>query len=224
MITCRLISWRLYDRCGSGTCGDIKRDGPLTVRKLLTLDQMMILVITIMNPRDKAIVVLLAKTDIRRNELISIDVEDIDLENFRIYLKLQHKRTNCKVFFDGETYKVLANWMEIRAGLGYPNIGPLFISQKGGRLKRQGMYSMVTKHAQRMGYHNPHSSRTEDHFSPHCFRQWFTTYLNRAGMKREYIAWLRGDRMIKEAQDTYIHIDEEDVLREYLRRIPQLGI
>ena len=201
-----------------------KQQDPIVVRKLITVEQMSKLAMNIMNPRDRAIVVLLAKTGIRRNELISIDIEDVDLKNFRIMLKPQHKRTNCMVFFDHETERVLKCWMETRAQLGYPDEGPLFFSQQCKRLKRQGLYCMILKHAQRLGLHNPHSKRKEDHFTPHCFRHWFTTYLNRAGMKREYIAWLRGDRMNREAQDTYIHIDQEDVLGEYLRRIPQLGL
>jgi integrase/recombinase XerD len=63
----------------------------------------------------------------------------------------------------------------------------------------------------------------EDHFSPHCARHWNTTHLLRAGMKREYVQWLRGDA-IKEAVDIYFHVDPKDVQEAYLASIPQLGI
>ena len=42
-------------------------------RKLITTEQLKLLIDSIMVPRDKAIILLLAKTGIRRGELISID-------------------------------------------------------------------------------------------------------------------------------------------------------
>ena len=42
-----------------------------------------------------------------------------------------------------------------------------------------------------MGVHNSDSPRLEDHFGPHCFRHWFTTWLLRNGMPREYVKELR---------------------------------
>jgi integrase/recombinase XerD len=50
----------------------------------------------------------------------------------------------------------------------------------------------------------------EINFTPQACRHWFTTYLLRAGMKREYVQWLRGDS-INEAMDIYFHIDPKDV-------------
>jgi len=55
-----------------------------------------------MNPRDKAVVTLLAKTGVRRQELVNLDVGDIDLVELSITLKPTAKRTNRTVFFDDE--------------------------------------------------------------------------------------------------------------------------
>jgi integrase/recombinase XerD len=91
---------------------------------------------------------------------------------------------------------------------------------------RRGISSIqtiVAKAAERVGLHDPKSSRPEDHFSPHCCRHWFTTHLIRSGMPRDYIKWLRGDAM-NEAIDIYNHIDPEDVKRSYLAHIPMLGV
>jgi integrase/recombinase XerD len=99
----------------------------------------------------------------------------------------------------------------------------LFLNHEGDRLQRRGVSDAVTKAAERVGLHNAESERLEDHFGPHCARHWNTTYLLRAGMKREYVQWLRGDA-IKEAVDIYFHIDPKDVQKAYLAAIPQLGI
>ena len=52
--------------------------------------------------RNKAIIVLLAKTGIRRNELITLDVSDVDIVEMKIRLKPTAKRTNRIVFIDAE--------------------------------------------------------------------------------------------------------------------------
>lgn len=74
-----------------------------------------------------------------------------------------------------------------------------------------------------MGYHNPESPNLEDHFGPHCFRHWFTTWLLRSGMPREYVKEVRGV-VRREAIDIYHHIDREELRRAYLACIPKLGI
>jgi integrase/recombinase XerD len=42
-------------------------------------------------------------------------------------------------------------------------------------------------------------------------------------MRRDFVKWIRGDAM-REAIDIYYHIDPEEVRREYLARVPQLGV
>ena len=74
-----------------------------------------------------------------------------------------------------------------------------------------------------VGLHNPDSKRLEDRFSPHYFRHWFTTWLLRNNMKREYVQELRGDSR-GDAIDIYNHIDHRDLRIQYLSCIPKLGV
>ncbi len=193
-------------------------------KKLLSVEEMSNLAHSIMAPRDRAILLILAKTGIRRGELIQIDVEDIDRVKQSILLKPKRKRSNRLVFFDEETNHVLGVWLKLRHKLGLTtDKGPLFINSMGGRLNRNGVYTAITTRAETLGFHNSKSQRSEDHFSPHCCRHWFTTHLRRAGMSREFRAWLRGD-ILRDAQDRYDHIEPDEVRREYLRCIPQFGL
>lgn len=200
------------------------KDGnPGQERQLISVEDMARIINSTMDIRDRAIITLLAKTGIRRNELISLDLSDVDFTNLRIRLKPAAKRTNRLVFFDDETAFIIRRWAKIREGRN-PNGSPaLFLNMEGDRLQRRGVADAVTKAAERVGLHNPSSERLEDHFSPHNCRHWNTTHLLRAGMKREYVQWLRGDS-IKEAVDIYFHIDPKDVQEAYLACIPQLGI
>jgi integrase/recombinase XerD len=192
-------------------------------RKLVTTEQLKLLIDAIMIPRDRAIIVLLAKTGIRRSELTSIDVGDVDLVSLKIRLKPKAKRSNRLVLFDEECAKVLQDWLKVRERYAREDVPALFITETGGRLEDNGVYLVITKHAARVGLHDEKSERLEDHFTPHCLRHWFTTYLRRNGMPREMIQELRGD-VRKDAIDIYYHIDEEQLRRAYLASIPKIGI
>lgn len=53
-----------------------------------------------LNITDKTILLVLFKTGIRRNELLSLDVDDVDLKDQSILLKHTKKRSNRRVYFD----------------------------------------------------------------------------------------------------------------------------
>jgi len=192
-------------------------------RKLISVEDMARLLNSTLDIRDKAVIALLAKTGIRRNELVTLDVPDVDLIEMRIRLKPTHKRTNRTVFFDDECSFILRRWLTIREGLNKKGSTALFLNHEGERLNRTGVYNTVVEAAERVGLHDPTSERLEDHFGPHCCRHWFCTHLFRAGMRREYIKELRGDSR-KEAFDLYNHIDLKELKEAYLACIPQLGV
>jgi len=198
---------------------DVDAESP---RKLISVEEMSLLINSVLDTRDKAILTLLAKTGVRRGELIAMDVSDINWTEQSIMLKKFKKRSGRTIFFDDETSRMLKRWINQRQ-IRNPTTPALFIGEQGERLKRNGVYSMTAKYAERIGLHNSTSPRPEDHFSPHCFRHWFTTHLRRAGMDREFIKALRGDRR-REAIDIYDRIDREELRRAYLAFIPQLGL
>jgi integrase/recombinase XerD len=192
-------------------------------KKLISVEDMARLINSTMDVRDKAVIVLLAKTGIRRHELVELDASDVDLVEMRIRLKPTAKRTNRTVFFDDETAFALRRWLKIREGMNKKSIPALFLNADGDRLNRSGVYNLVVEAARRVGLHNPQSDKLDDHFGPHCCRYWFCTHLFRAGMRREFIQELRGDSR-REAIDIYDHIDLKELKEAYLACIPQLGI
>jgi len=192
-------------------------------RKILTIEEMSVLVNSVLDPRDKAVIVLLAKTGIRRRELSNIDITDINWMEQFIHLKPTKKRTNLDVFFDDECSRVLKRWMVSRENRKNNGTKALFLNERGGRLGRNAIYELIVKYATKVDLHNANSHRMQERFTTHCFRHFFSTMLLRNGMKREYVKELRGDAR-KEAIDIYHHIDKKDLRDSYLRCIPQLGI
>lgn len=191
-------------------------------RQLISVGEMGTLIKSTLNIRDRALITVLAKTGVRRRELIQMDIADIDWENQSIKLKPNAKRSNLVVFFDDETTRVLRRWLESREEMN-PQTDAVFVNQHGDRLQRNGVYQVVKKRAKAVGLHDPDSEDPEDRFTPHCCRHWFTTHLRRSGMSREYLEELRGDTR-NEALDIYYHIDKEDLRQAYLSHIPKLGI
>ena len=200
-----------------------KDNGSNHERKLISVEDMAKMINSEMNIRNKVIITLLAKTGIRRNELVSLDVSDIDLIEMKITLKPTHKRTNRIVFFDDETAFILRRWIRIRGGMNKKQLPALLLSAKGDRLSGNGVLEIVSKAALRVDLSDISSGNPSDHFFPHCCRHWFTTHLRRAGMPREFIQELRGD-VRREAIDIYDHIDKKELRESYLAHIPQLGI
>lgn len=194
-------------------------------RQLISVDEMARFVHLIPDIRDKAIALLFAKTGIRRRELVAIDLDDIYWENMSIQLKPKNKRSNLIVYFDYETAIILRKWLDKRKFHTAPENKALFVTynDKKKRLNRNGVGTVFTKWATVAGLHNSQSDKLQDKFTPHCCRHWFTTHLRRAGMPREFIMELRGDKRTS-AMDTYYHIDHDELRRTYLACIPQLGI
>ncbi|MFO1535911.1 MAG: tyrosine-type recombinase/integrase [Thermoplasmatota archaeon] len=190
-------------------------------RQLLSIEDMRRLLHSISDVRDRAFLALLVKTGARREELIDVDLEEIDWAQQSITLKPHPKRSNPIVFFDDETARTLRRWIAIRQARG-AKTNALFTGDQGGRLSADQAAKSVAEHAQALGFHVP-GGPLKKRFTPHCCRHFFTTFLRRAGMMREHIAWLRGDAT-KETLDIYLHIDPHEVRASYRARIPQFGL
>ena len=167
----------------------------------------------------RTLMLFLAKTGLRRGELISMDVHDLDLEKGEFRVKPKAKRSNRLGFLDPELTAALQeylDWRELRA-----LDDALWITGVGTRISRNYVYNTVTHYARIAGLHDQRGPLNKK-FTPHCFRHFFTTHLRRAKMPREFIQELRGDRR-KDAVDIYDHIEIEELRKTYLACIPSLG-
>ena len=200
-----------------------KKECDAGTRKIISIAEASMLVNSILDSRDKAIVVLLLKTGIRRKELCSMDIGDIDIDKGIIKLKPTPKRSNRVLFVDDETIMVLEKWLQARKTRKGSNGPALFLSRRGDRLGPQQVERIIEQQAAIVGLHDSNSDKLEDHFGPHCCRHWFTTHLIRAGMPRDYVKELRGDTQ-GEAIDIYNHIDKKELRESYLAHVPQLGV
>jgi site-specific recombinase XerD len=192
-------------------------------RQCISIDDAKTLVGSILDLKEKAVVVLLLKTGLRRHECSELDFDDVSMPNQTIRLKPAAKRSNEIVYFDDETAYVLNRWLKLREKENTKQIPALFLDRYGNRLSPLAICRIVTKHATAVDLHKPSSKHLEDRLTPHSLRHWFVTNLLEAGMSREMVKELRGDSQ-HEAIDIYYHIDKNKLRQSYLTYIPQLDL
>jgi len=192
-------------------------------RQIIELNQMRKLIGSILDPCDRAMLMFLAKTGIRAHELISLDVTDIHLDKMTFHLKATGKRGNSTLFFDDETRRVLERWLDVRSRIASVDEKALYLDYEGKRISQTTLNKRIKYYAEQIGIHDPVSNDLEKKFTTHCFRHFFTTYLLRSGMRREFVKELRGDSR-SETIDIYHHILPEELREEYLNHVPGLGL
>ena len=192
-------------------------------RQCISIEQAKTLVASILDSKERCIVVLLLKTGMRRHELSELNLKSIDMENMTIRVKPTAKRSNEILYFDAETAFVLRKWLKQRENDNKKQIDALFINRFGNRLSMMAINKIVEKHAAAIGLHDPASKNLQDRFSCHSCRHYFTNTLVNTKMPREMIKELRGDRR-REAIDLYTHILPAELKKSYMEYVPQLGL
>jgi integrase/recombinase XerD len=83
--------------------------------------------------QDKAIILLLFKTGIRCNELLSLDTQDVDIKEKTTRLKPTAKRSNRIVYFDEGAAEVLMRWLKARESRNKNGSSAIFLSHREQR-------------------------------------------------------------------------------------------
>ena len=189
-------------------------------RQLISIEDMQALYAAARNIQEKAIILVMAKTGIRRGELHNLRESDLDFERKIIQIPKKAKRSSNIAIMDEELKNVLEDlihWRRRRAKTDW-----LWISTKGGRIHKDNPGKILAEIGKKLHLHQDKGPLSRK-LTPHCFRHWFTTHLFRAGMDPQYIKFLRGDSLRKESWQIYNLIDIELVRAEYLRCIPRIS-
>ena len=111
--------------------------------------------------RDKSILRLLYDLGLRRGEIVSLDLEDLDLEHKTLRILGKGRSQKEELTLPDRTTAVLKDWIEVRGDLP----GPLFVSfdpaQKGnGRLRGRSLHRIVSYLGAKIGMKvRPHAIR-----------------------------------------------------------------
>lgn len=187
---------------------------------------------SIMHPRDRAIVTLLAKTGIRRGELCGLDLVDVDLDNDILHIRQHFNDTVGRLLsgrkngettdipIDSELHRVLQVYITLRPRTTKP---ALFLTYAGARLGGAGVGNALSGWVVR--HWGANGTSTNAKITAHWFRAFLTYELSLAGCNPAVIAAVRGDRATK-IQDFYVLqvLGFEKIREEYLRCAPRFGL
>ena len=166
--------------------------------------------------RDRAIIEVLRSTAMRRGEVVSIKVNDIDFSTGKITV-FGHKSGKFRnVFLDGVALKYVKDYLEER-GVDYTSSEPLFTVLKGDKTKAltvDGLYVSVKTIARRSGIkHNIY---------PHLYRKTCATSIVRRGGSDEQAGLYLGHAPKGVTAQHYVYKDEketENVFRNYVAAV-----
>lgn len=188
-------------------------------------------------PREGALLILAAKTGLRRKELVNLRVEDVDLSRKKIYNcspkgvgndRLPKNSADEKLI-DDETVDALDRWLQTRERiinrLGTEDSGWLFINRSGDQASPMSVSRWWKKASERAanGVDDDHLAEKYRSLTPHDARRCFTSWLNWNGCPRDVISVLRGDAD-GDMVALYTQYDEGEVREKYEAAIPSIAV
>ena len=162
---------------------------------------------TPMSIRDRAIIEIMYATGVRVSELVSLDIDDVDLEEN--FVRCMGKGSKERIIpIHDEAVETVRKYLQGgRESLAGPAAGrALFVSRKGGRLTRQALWLILKSRAQAAGI--------ERKITPHTLRHSFATHLLIGGAQLRHVQELLGHASITTTQ-VYTHLTSEHVRTQY---------
>jgi integrase/recombinase XerC len=156
--------------------------------------------------RDRAILEFLYATGLRVGELMSLDLEDLDLagETVRVLGKGNKERI---VPFGSKAKSALLRWIETSRPLRETgDAGAVFLNLRGGRLTDRSVRRILDRRLR--------EASIRAHVSPHALRHSFATHLLGAGADLRAIQELLGHASLSTTQ-RYTHVSMDALMKVY---------
>lgn len=170
--------------------------------------------------RDRALLELLYASGARVSEAVGLDMEDVSLDGgfVRVVGKGDRERlvpigdeaVAWLVRYAVEERPALAEHAHVRAPWSHG--GPVFIGERGRRMRRQRAWERIASAASRAGL--------TEHVSPHTLRHSFATHLLEGGADLRVVQELLGHASISTTQ-LYTHVTGERIREVYARAHPR---
>ncbi|MBO55550.1 MAG: tyrosine recombinase XerD [Dehalococcoidia bacterium] len=164
--------------------------------------------------RDATILELLYATGLRVTELVSINIQDIDLNES--YIRCWGKGSKERlVFMHSKAQSQVNEYLRTSRGLllnGNKNESALFINHRGERLTRQWVWNILKNYSKRAGI--------TEKITPHTLRHSFASHLIQNGTSLRHVQELLGHSSISTTQ-VYTHLTNAHLHEEYEKSHPR---
>jgi integrase/recombinase XerD len=163
--------------------------------------------------RDRAMLELLYATGMRVTEMVSLDVDDIDLDNGTVRC-LGKGGKERMIPIHPRAVEVVSAYMEQGRPdhEGKNSQRAAFLNRRGVRLTRQGFWLILKNYVKQVGL--------TQKITPHTLRHSFATHLLRGGAQLRHVQELLGHASITTTQ-VYTHLTSEHVRMEYDKAHPR---
>ena len=168
--------------------------------------------------RDRAVLEILYGAGLRISELVSLDVDDVDLEARTVWVRggkggrdrrVPLGRAACEAL---DAYLVGSRPELASRAPARGSLGALVLNSRGGRLTRQACWKLIRSYAERIGL----ASRV----SPHTLRHSFATHLVEGGADIRVVQELLGHASLTTTQ-VYTFVGEARLRQVYLAAHPR---
>lgn len=199
-------------------------DGPrrsLTLPKALTVDEVLALLdapdrSTPLGRRDRALLEFAYATGARVAEIVGIDQDDVDLDEASAVLTGKGDKQRL-VPIGSHAVAALRDWYADRVTMRKAgrDSGAVFLNARGGRLTRQGVFTIVRRQAERCGL-------DRSRVSPHVLRHSTATHMVEGGADLRTVQELLGHATINTTQ-VYTRVSPHHLLEVYATSHPRSG-
>ncbi len=158
--------------------------------------------------RDRAMLELLYATGLRVSELVSLNVNDVDLDEGTVRCMGKGKKERVLPLYDrarAALYKYLEHGRPKLLGEGN-NQDALFLNRRGARLTRQGLWLIIKRYVEQVGI--------TENVTPHTLRHSFATHMLRGGADLREVQQMLGHANISTTQ-IYTQVTDERLREVY---------
>jgi site-specific recombinase XerD len=159
------------------------------------------------NVRDRAIILFMADSGLRRSETINRNWGDVDMQSGLVRVRQGKGKKDRSAVIGATTRRALLAYR--RKCLNLDGYSPLFQTREGRRFASDGFIQIFNRIKKRTGIH----------VSPHVLRRTFTILSLRAGMDALHLQNLGGWADLKMVQH-YAQMVDEDLLQAHKAHSP----
>ena len=169
---------------------------------VLTADEVSTVIKACVSKRDKAIILLLVDTGLRRSEMINLNWSDVDMTTGLALVRRGKGGKPRSVVIGVTTRRALLAYRRILSIVG--DNAPLIQSSKGGRFTGSGMLQVFRRIRQNTGIH----------VTPHALRRTFVILSLRSGMDVLHLQALLGHSTLEMVM-YYAQMTDEDLIQAH---------
>ena len=158
--------------------------------------------------RDNAILKVLYYSQLRRSELVNLNVQDIDFERQKIRINQGKGNQYDEINIHPDALKSIANYLKVRELPLTDHENALFLSRERKRISRTDIHTTVKKYA--------YKARIKKRVYPHLFRISSITHMAEKGLNLEEIRMQSRHKRYDTLQ-SYVQMSNNHIKKVYMR-------